>query len=389
MRKFTFLNKHLRAILPYLIYFLCLIPIGVFSVKKPAYNWDMLAYMALVIRVEQRDINQIHAMTYDNAKQNIPAEAYVMLTGNPSSYRRRMAENAIDFYGNLPFYTIKPLYTGLTYLFYKIGFSLPFSTVLPSILAYMLIGLLLFHWLKKYIKVFFALAAGLFLMYSIEIVNLGRTSTPDCLSGLLLLAAFYFILEKRSLLFAFPFLVVSVFCRLDNIINSCFILYFLTVTDKWEKKISFKQLILMLGILFGCYFTITYTTARDFGWNILYYPKLIQYFDVSYQFQHSFSLKKYLELAYSHAFTALLSSNLVLFLFIVLLLLINPLPVRFNQFNLEQLFCLILVLIIVIRYVLYPNLDDRFYIAFYLTILVLLVKKIAGFNLIEGRKQTT
>src|SRR5580692_5995221 len=105
MRKFTFLKQGLLAILPYLIYFLCLIPIGVFSVKKPAYNWDMLAYMALVIRMEQRDINQIHSMTYDNAKQNIPSEAYVMLTGNASSYRRRMAENATDFYGDLPFYT--------------------------------------------------------------------------------------------------------------------------------------------------------------------------------------------------------------------------------------------------------------------------------------------
>src|ERR1700721_855926 len=140
MRKFTFLNQRLLVILPYLIYFLCLLPIGVLSVKKPAYNWDMLAYMALVIRMEHRDINQIHAMTYDNAKQNIPPEAYLLLTGNTSSYRKRMAENAIDFYGNLPFYTVKPLYTGLTYLFYKMGFSLTFSTVLPSISAYFLIG---------------------------------------------------------------------------------------------------------------------------------------------------------------------------------------------------------------------------------------------------------
>ena len=40
----------------------------------------MLGYMALVIRMDTHDLNEVHATTYEKARQDIPAEEYRKLT---------------------------------------------------------------------------------------------------------------------------------------------------------------------------------------------------------------------------------------------------------------------------------------------------------------------
>ena len=72
---FIHLNR-LSAWLIYFCFFACLLPIAIFAYKHPSYNWDMLAYMALVVEIENGDINEVHKITYDNARQNIPVKEY-------------------------------------------------------------------------------------------------------------------------------------------------------------------------------------------------------------------------------------------------------------------------------------------------------------------------
>ena len=71
--------NRLSALLIYFCFLACLLPIAIFAYKHPSYNWDMLAYMALVVEIEKGDINEVHKITYDNARQNLPVSDYEKL----------------------------------------------------------------------------------------------------------------------------------------------------------------------------------------------------------------------------------------------------------------------------------------------------------------------
>ena len=45
-------KNRLFSFLSYLAFLLCLLPVAIFTYKHPAYNFDMLGYMALVIRMD-------------------------------------------------------------------------------------------------------------------------------------------------------------------------------------------------------------------------------------------------------------------------------------------------------------------------------------------------
>lgn len=357
------------------IYLGSLFLICLFAFRRPSYNWDMLAYMAIVLKADHPDWNadQVHKATYDIAREKVPSKEYGYLIHSP--YREKMAKDTAAFYAQLPFYTVKPLYIGVIYLFYKAGLSLTMATVLPSILAYFFIGLLLFYWLGRYFKPLLALISSLLIMYTTFMVSVARISTPDALSSLWLLAAFYFILEKPSVPLLFIFFLLSLFTRLDNIVTCIILLSFLFFMRKWKNQITLRQYLLMAGALIICYFAITLITVRPFGWSMLYYPAFAHYFNLSYTFHPLFSLKAYLALLYSHVITTIVFHHFTLFAFLALVVAIPlvrpPRPgIRFDQW-----FSVLLIFIILIRFILYPNLDDRFYISFYLCILVLLVKK--------------
>ena len=244
--------NRLSAWLIYFCFLACLLPIAIYAYKHPSYNWDMLAYMALVVQIEKRDINEVHKITYDNARQNLPASEYDKLISG--DLRKSRLENPSEFNRILPLYAVKPCYIWLSYAFYKAGFSLPLATVIPSVIAYLLIGLLVFHWLNRHHQLLLSFAGTLLIMYSSVMVNVANLSTPDCVSAFFLLAAFYFILERPSVLLSFLFLTGSVFVRLDNIILSILILTFLFFSRLWEKKISLVQYF-HAGRAGGCIYT--------------------------------------------------------------------------------------------------------------------------------------
>ncbi|MEP7374655.1 MAG: hypothetical protein ABI675_14770 [Chitinophagaceae bacterium] len=358
--------------LMYFVFLACILPIAFFACKRPAYNWDMLAYMALAEKMEKSDINDVHAVTYNSAKLNIPSDDYAKLIEGP--LRQQRMESPAEFNRVLPFYAVKPLYIWLSYFFHKSGFSLPLSTVLPSIVAYLLTGLLVFHWLNIHHKLIFSFGAGLVIMFSSVMIEVARLSTPDGLSALFLLAAFYFILERPSLLFAFLFLTASVLSRLDNIILSGLLLSYLFFCKKWAKKISLIRYLVMLGILAAVYVMVS-GLAKEYNWSSFYYPDFVKYYHPGHPSQPLFSISGYMALFYERVIMAILYTHASIFLLLVLIWLSMSYQGKFRDLPFELLFCLILVFTIVIRFVLFPDLEDRFYVAYYLVILIMFMRQ--------------
>ncbi len=369
----TIKTKHLLIFL----YFLFLLFMCIYAFKKPTYGWDTLPYMGIVLSYDTGNINFIHDTVYEIAKQQMPVEIYKQLTDTLVAYRKKMAEDALAFHDQFPFYIVKPLYTGIAYLFYKSGISLLKALVIPSFIAYFLMGCLLFFWLQTYLHILFSLTASFFIMLLSPVLTIFKGCSPDCLASFLLLTAFYFIIEKKSLAVAFLFLLLSVFARLENIIPGFFILSLLAYTNKWKERIGIKKYLFMLAVLMICYLFIT-SNVLKYGWGILYYPSFANHLNVSYEANSFFSLKEYFILFYAHLASGLLFSNLIVFILLALVVFIDEIPLQFQKISFEQLLIIVVILSLITRFILQPLIDDRFYVAYYICIIVLLIRKCAG-----------
>lgn len=356
----------------YLIFLGCLLPVAYFTYKHPAYNFDMLGYAALVVRMDQtHKIDEVHAITYNNVRETIPAEEYNKLTNIPA-FRKKFATDPYQFEKLLPIYTVKPLYIWVSYLFYKAGFSLVAATVAPSILSYIIIGLFLLYWFRRHLRPVTAFLAAFLVMFSGFTVAIAGHSTPDCLSALFFVIAFYFVLERPNVLLMFLFFLLSILTRVDNVIICFFVISFFTFSKQW-KRIGLRHYFLMSAILAIAYIAIV-SRVTEFGWNLFYYSRYSRQIDFSRDFNQPVSFSSYLSLVHAKLVTALVSSQFTFFLLLGVLLIGNPVK-SLKRLTLDQSVLLLLAAVTLVRFVLLPDLSDRFYFGFYLVIIILLIRK--------------
>ena len=369
------LKRRFLLFILYPAFLSCLLPAAIYIYKHPAYNFDMLGYMALVLRMDQHHtIEEIHNETYSIASQNVPLDEYKKLTESPA-YRKKFETNPAEFEKILPNYIVKPLYLWSCWLFYKSGIPLPTATVLPSIFSYLILGLFLFYWFTRHLPILIAFLGALLIMVSTFVTAVARLSTPDLLSALFLLSAFYFILEKRNLALMLLFFVLSVLARVDNVITCFFIASFLTFFQKW-KRISIREYVFIIITLAIAYVLIV-LPVRQFGWTIFYYSQYAKHIDYSRDFDQPVSVLSHVSLVYSKLVTAFVSTHLTLFAFMGLLVFINK-KGSIRNFSFDQSFLLVLIFIGLFKFLLLPDLSDRFYIGFYLTIIILIIRKFSS-----------
>ena len=368
------LKKRFFFLLSHVAFLLCLLPSAMYLYKNPAYNFDMLGYTALVIKMDQHSsIKVIHDSTYQIARENLPADEYYKLTETPS-FRKKFETDAEQFKKILPNYIVKPLYLWSCWLFYQTGFPHTTATVLPSIVAYMLLGLFLFYWFTKYLRLLIAFPAALLVMLSSFVTSVARLSTPDMLSALLLVTAFYFIIEKKNMAFMLFFFLLSILARLDNVIICCFMISFLTFSKKW-KTINLKQYIIISFLLAVTYMAVV-LPVTEFGWNIFYYTQYAKHIDYSRDFDQPFSFVSHISTIYSKLIAGFMSTHFTLFAFFGSLIFIGK-KSSFKDLTFDQSVLLVFIITGLLKFLLLPDLSDRFYIGFYFIILVLLVRKLS------------
>jgi len=360
-------------------YFICIAAGAIYCFKRPLYNWDMLPYSALILRMDGYDERKAFAYTYESANENVPPGAYHLLTDSANAYRYKLANNGEAFNEQLPFYVVKPLYTSVAYLAYKAGFSLPQATLVPCFISYLLLGLLFFHWLNSYLRLSISFFVSLFIMVSSPLIEVAKLSTPDCLSALLLLGSFYFIVEKPSLPLALACMCMSVFSRIDNVICCYLLISTVYVSKHWDKQFSFKSL-LLITILFAVCYIIVGLFARHYGWSIFFYNDFAHHLHPVHGSQDDFGFRDYFRLMYEHIMSAINHSYFAVFMALHVLNIGRSFLSRKVSF--DKLIALLIPTVFFIRLILYPDISDRFYIAYYLVIVALLVKNFSElFNL--------
>jgi hypothetical protein len=369
-------DRFIKALL-WVLYFIAVLIVAVHAFRKPEYNWDMLPYMALTLKIEHQDVDLVHKETYRIAKENMSSGAYAMLVDSSIPYRKKMYENPSEFYKQLPFYSVKPLYIGLIYLAYKSGIPLPAATVFPSALCFLLISFLLLYCLQLYLQQYYAIIFSFLIMITAPMLHMAGISTPDGVSAFIMLSAMYFVVVKPRLWPLVALLLLSIFTRLDNVITCIAIVSLLAFSRKSILPIKRRQYVIILLLLLLSYVVVA-MSASAYGWSLFYYTHFFRYLNLEHEYHAGFSLKEYLQVLYSHVIAGLYYSNMVVCLILIGLISLRKPGAKISDWSFEQLFACCILGVIAVRTILYPDISDRFYIPYYLIIYILFIRRYAS-----------
>lgn len=249
--------------------------------KYPEYSTDGFSYMANAVAMSGASVRVIHDTVYQEAKRGIPEPIFNHLTGNdpaePLSESRSFRERAIDpyrFAEFLPCFAIRPLFNLLIYvLHFKLGIGLLRSIVILPVVSYWLMGWMAWVWMERYVAGAWALLlCASLLLLSPPVWELGRSTTPDALSSLIVLLALFLLLEKRALLPGMILLLASIYVRTDNALLVFIVLAFLYAAGFGVKLFEVG----ILAALAVASVVIINHFAGDYGAKVLYYRSFVE-----------------------------------------------------------------------------------------------------------------
>lgn len=183
----------------------------------PVGNWDMLGYMGLALEWEESDPSEVHRRTYELAQAELPRRTYAELIG-PHPVRKARYENAEAFVEHIAFYRARVLYTLSVWFTWKCGVPLSSATWGVSLACFTLSALLLLLWASRHLPFYLAaiLAAGL--AHTPALLTTAGYSTADGMSLFLTLLGSFLWVESRSRLPGAAVLSLSILVRPDAVI---------------------------------------------------------------------------------------------------------------------------------------------------------------------------
>ena len=336
--------------------------------------------MAIILKLDGEDSpDKLHQVVYEETKKQVDDNRWEKLT-NGSHYRQTTFTSIKSFNEQIPFYTIKPLYLFLAFLSYKLGASLAYSTVWPSLISYFLLAMLLLKWIGENIKnPWLVLWISLFIITFQPVIDLGKTSSADGVSTLLILSGFYLFIEKKLYWPAVIFFTLSILARPDNIILLTFTMIIVAI-DKWEKKVNLWKVISTVIMFF-----IAYYVPRLFMETISL-PILLHHVFIS---QALYPLTDPPHLSVIDYLNVLAKSSVHRVFFAKTVLLIITLftigtmwnklknaDFRIQNWTFNELVALIIILTLCTRFILFPIFLDRFMVNFIIISGIIFIKEI-------------
>jgi hypothetical protein len=137
-----------------------------------------------------------------------------------------------------------------------------------------------------------------------------------------------------------------------------------------------RSMLLMAAGILGSYLFIS-SMAINGKWGLWYYGDFMKHFTISYEVKESFSFSDYFALAYSKLITGIVFSSFTIFILMSLMIVYDG--IRARKLNFDQFFILLLAVVLAARFVVFPDISDRFYVAYYLVIAMIFMRKFTPF----------
>jgi hypothetical protein len=348
------------------------------------WNWDGLAYIACAAAWSERDPVALHASVYREARSEMPAEAFELLTaGNP--YRADLASNPVHFLEQLPFYDGKVLYIELMFGLHGLGASYVGGMKSLSAAGFFALGVVFFLWTRAYFPALPAAILSAAFMLSAPVWNLARMFSPDALSVAMVTAALYafFVMaparpaSQRSVaaLLGLALLSAAVFVRNDTLLLAALVIGYLALASRSPLKIKRAQGAVLIVLLIGSVLALGHF-GGGYGWRMSFYHGLVQRVPAPAETAApAISPAEYLRAAARSAREALDASSLALFVFITTaaLLLLKRGTLMRDALLLSLGFS-------ALRIIVYPGFEERYYVSTYAVAALCLISALPAYR---------
>jgi 4-amino-4-deoxy-L-arabinose transferase-like glycosyltransferase len=226
------------------VIYICLAAImAVDAYARPRYNWDFLPYVALVAQIDHDDLSA-HRIAYSEAQRKMPVAIFATNTVG-SEYRKANFLDPRIFAAELSWYRQRILYIGLAYALHLIGLHEGDAVVLLSALAYFGIALIIAIWISQHLPLRASLLISALAIATIPFSTTARLATPDALFTFVVLLAMYFLIESRTPIPAIALLFVSILVRSDGMLLAVPALVYMAVASPGRVRLSRRTAIIL------------------------------------------------------------------------------------------------------------------------------------------------
>lgn len=250
------------------IYLWCFAAQALTAYRHPLMMWDMVAYMGVVETYKTADPETAYADTMKRVDRIFSDRSYDQI-----ARKNVLSNNAEAFRQQMPFYRIKPLYTGAMY-------ALERFAAIPTFLA--TYGLSIFGWLALGALFFFcrpnsadagawwlALAAFAFVKPS-SLAVLAAFPTPDLFAMAFFFSGFFLWLLRRSAIGFGAGVLLAQLARPDMLLLILALLAFFALLAPPEYRMRRRDAAIIGGIGLGLYVLVGWL-AESYGWRGLFY----------------------------------------------------------------------------------------------------------------------
>lgn len=334
---------------------------------KPSYNWDMLAYGAIILGGDNTEREAVHAKIYGIAKQQIPEAPFRMLVDTTHQLRKEVLRSSEKFHQFLSYFRVKPLYTGLAGFLYELGVPLTRATILPSLLSFLLLSILLFFRFAGKFPYWIAGILGLSILCSPPVIEAARLSTPDALSTLILMAAFIMYLNRTPWYWIAGFAALSVLARLDNVIIASSLMVSLLFLPARNETRNVRPVVVVVVLAVFLAYTIFILKQAEY--------------DHGFQVFYGGLLKKLNPVVLAGEAIAGLNTLQTSYIGIVgvgFVALFWRQGISFRNMDIAQYLFVVVFLAFLVRYILFPDLSTRLFLSFYILAWIFIAEALEG-----------
>lgn len=343
-----------------------------YAINSPRQNWDMLGYAASVVAIENTDENYIHKYVYQQFKAYATAEEFEELT-EKSSYRKTMSHNADAFNQQIPYYKIRIITVLLIFALVKLGINIFVAFHLLTA-ALTCLGILVFYYAyRKIILPVFWIVVPIFLI-GFNIDEVARMITADSLAFLWVgLICYTFIHSKWTVFFLL--LATSVLVRTDMIfLIALFSGYFIIFRHEL-RLLAATTLLSSIGI-----YLFINDYADNYGWSTVFYYAIVSKMTATHPLEYSsigVTIEQYISAVKGNLVQFFRNRAVLLFAAVVFAQFIihaRSLKIKSSLASIYKdilnypilVLTIISVLYVIIHYVLFPLLYERFFIGQYM-----------------------
>lgn len=234
---------------------------------RPAYNWDLFAYMGLAAERPGSTDAEIHRAVYEEARTRMPPEKFSQAVDD-GGFKSLMSRRPDLFREQFGWYRERVLFVALARAFHAAGLPLMSSVQLLSVLSFFGLNVLFGFWVMKYAPAPAAALIGA--AQALNFADVARLATPDALYALAVLLALYFLIEREQPYACSLLLLASLFIRNDGVLLAVAVLFYSSCLAPKRSRLSAAPAAAQ-AIGFGAAALILSRMGGHYGWTALFY----------------------------------------------------------------------------------------------------------------------